>query len=216
MCFELVESQEIFCSIFNLIFKIVNDEHSEKVKTFMRKILVPLLSESDSISNEFLDIILINNVEPNKTQKKNAYNLAKDLIKKTTDSLMMYIQSFLNKALMQDKPDKLYQISKRIYELNVIAPSLLLPVLAIRIKCVQSTMHFLTNHANFRPEIIGVLNGRQYDADESVRYVVVSSLTGSRSKSSTASITPRSNSNCSSNDFSSPISFPTRSAPATR
>jgi sister chromatid cohesion protein PDS5 len=233
MCFELVESQEIFCSLFNLIFKIVNDEHSEKVKTFMQEILVPLLSESDSISNELLDIILINVVEPNKTQKKNAYSLAKDLIKKTTDSLLMYVQAFLNEALMQDKPDKLYQSSKRIYdliyELNVIAPSLLLSVLpqleckikssnegerlkavallarmfsekdsklgkqhtvllnhflgrfldiavAIRIKCVQSTMHFLVNHANLRPEIIGVLNGRQHDSDESVRYEVVNSI----------------------------------------
>ena len=233
MCFELVESQEIFCSLFNLIFKIVNDEHSEKVKSFMLEILVPLLSESDSISNELLDIILINIVEPNKTQRKNAYNLAKDLIKKTTDSLLMYVQAFLNEALMQDKPDKLYQSSKRIYdliyELNVIAPTLLLSVLpqleckikssneserlkavsllarmfsekdsklgkqhtvllnhflgrfldiavAIRIKCVQSTMHFLVNHQSLRPEIINVLNGRQHDSDESVRYEVVNSI----------------------------------------
>lgn len=233
MCFELVESQEIFCSLFNLIFKIVNDEHSEKVKTFMQEILVPLLSESDSISNELLDIILINIVEPNKTQKKNAYNLAKDLIKKTTDSLLMYVQAFLNEALIQDKPDKTYQSSKRIYdliyELNVIAPTLLLSVLpqleckikssnegerlkavsllarmfsekdsklgkqhtvllnhflgrfldiavAIRIKCVQSTMHFLVNHQNLRPEIVNVLNGRQHDSDEGVRYEVVNSI----------------------------------------
>lgn len=233
MCFELVDSQEIFCSLFNLIFKIVNDEHSEKVKSFMQEILVPLLSESDSISNELLDIILINIVEPNKTQKKNAYNLAKDLIKKTTDSLMMYVQAFLNEALMQDKPDKSFQSSKRIYdliyELNVIAPTLLLSVLpqleckiksssegerlkavsllarmfsekdsklgkqhtvllnhflgrfldiavSIRIKCVQSTMHFLVNHASLRPEIINVLNGRQHDSDESVRYEVVNSI----------------------------------------
>jgi sister chromatid cohesion protein PDS5 len=233
MCFELVESQEIFCSLFNLIFKIVNDEHSEKVKSFMQEILVPLLSESDSISNELLDIILINIVEPNKTQRKNAYNLAKDLIKKTTDSLMMYVQAFLNEALMQDKPDKQYQSSKRIYdliyELNVIAPTLLLSVLpqleckikssnegerlkavallarmfsekdsklgkqhtvllnhflgrfldiavAIRIKCVQSTMHFLVNHQSLRAEITSVLNGRQHDSDESVRYEVVNSI----------------------------------------
>lgn len=233
MCFELVESQEIFCELFGLIFKIVNDEHSEKVKTFMQEILMPLLSESDSISNELLDIILINIVEPNKTQKKNAYNLAKELIVKTTDSLLMYVQAFLNEALIQDKPDNTYQTSKRIYdviyELNVISPSLLLSVLpqleckikssnegerlkavallarmfserdsklgkqhttllnhflgrfldiaaAIRIKCVQSTMHFLVNHPNLRPEIINVLNGRQHDSDENVRYEVVNSI----------------------------------------
>ncbi|KAL7049487.1 hypothetical protein ACKWTF_003718 [Chironomus riparius] len=233
MCFELVESQEIFCSLFGLMFKIVNDEHSAKVKSFMLEILVPLLAESDSISNELLDIIMINIVEPNKTQKKNAYNLAKDLIMKTTDSLVMYIQAFLNEALMTDKPDKIYQSTKRIYdliyELNVIASTLLVSVLpqleckikssneserlkavallarmfsekdsklgkqhtallnhflgrfldiavAIRIKCVQSTMHFLVNHPELRTEIINVLNGRQHDSDESVRYEVVNSI----------------------------------------
>lgn len=233
MCLELVESQEIFCSLFSLIFKIVNDEHSEKVKTFMQEILVPLLSESDSISNELLDLILINIVEPNKTQRKNAYNLAKDILIKTTDSISMYVHSFLNDALIQDKPDKSYQSSKKIYdliyELNAIAPTLLTPVLpqleckikssqeserlkavgllarmfsekdstladqhsnlltlflgrfldiavAIRIKCVQSTMHFLINHPDLRTEIVSVLNGRQHDSDESVRYEVVNSI----------------------------------------
>lgn len=233
MCLELVESQEIFCSLFSLIFKIVNDEHSEKVKSFMQEILVPLLSESDSISNELLDLILINIVEPAKTQRKNAYQLAKEIIIKTTDSISMYVHSFLNDALIQDKPDKSYQSSKKIYdliyELNLIAPSLLTPVLpqleckikssheserlkavallarmfsekdstladqhaalltlflgrfldiavAIRIKCVQSTMHFLINHPDLRSEIIGVLNGRQHDSDESVRYEVVNSI----------------------------------------
>lgn len=215
------------------MFKIVNDEHSAKVKSFMLEILVPLLAESDSISNELLDIILINIVEPNKTQRKNAYNLAKDLIVKTTDSMVMYVQAFLNEALMTDKPDKIYQSSKRIYdliyELNVISSSLLLSVLpqleckiksanegerlkavallarmfsekestlskqhtalfnhflgrfldigvAIRIKCVQSTMHFLVNHPELRTEINNVLNGRQHDSDESVRYEVVNSI----------------------------------------
>lgn len=233
MCFELVESQEIFCSLFGLMFKIVNDEHSAKVKSFMLEILIPLIAESDSISNELLDIILVNIVEPNKTQKKNAYNLAKELIVKTTESLVMYVRAFLNEALMTDKPDKVYQSTKRIYdliyELNVISPNLLVSVLpqleckikssneserlkavallarmfsekdsnlgkqhtallnlflgrfldiavSIRIKCVQSTMHFLVNHPELRSEIINVLNGRQHDSDESVRYEVVNSI----------------------------------------
>jgi sister chromatid cohesion protein PDS5 len=233
MCFELVESQEIFCSLFTLMFRIVNDEHSAKVKSFMLEILIPLLAESDSISNELLDIILVNIVEPNKTQKKNAYNLAKELISKTSESMVMYVQAFLNEALMTDKPDKVYQSTKRIYdliyELNVISPNLLMSVLpqleckiksaneserlkavallarmfsekdsnlgkqhsallnlflgrfldiaaAIRMKCVQSTMHFLVNHPELRTDIVNVLNGRQHDADENVRYEVVNSI----------------------------------------
>jgi sister chromatid cohesion protein PDS5 len=47
---------------------------------------------------------------------------------------------------------------------------------AIRMKCVQSTMHFLVNHPELRTDIVNVLNGRQHDADENVRYEVVNSI----------------------------------------
>ena len=40
---------------------------------------------------------------------------------------------------------------------------------AIRIKCVQSSMHFLLNHKIVRDDITGVLKSRQLDADEAVR-----------------------------------------------
>ncbi|KAI4466774.1 androgen induced inhibitor of proliferation as3 / pds5-related [Holotrichia oblita] len=32
MCFDLEDSQEIFCALFHLMFKIVNDEHSRELK----------------------------------------------------------------------------------------------------------------------------------------------------------------------------------------
>ena len=69
----------------------------------MLDVLCPLITEADFISNELLDIILIHIVEPNKTQKKNASNLARDLVSKTSDTLEPYIQQvrpqlgFLNK-----------------------------------------------------------------------------------------------------------------------
>lgn len=46
----------------------------------------------------------------------------------------------------------------------------------IRIKCVQSTMHFLLNHANLRRDIIDALKVRQHDSDETVRYEVVMAI----------------------------------------
>lgn len=71
----------------------VSDEHSTKVKSFMLDILCPLICESDMVASELLDIILINIVEPNKTQRKNAYSLAKELILKCSNTLEPYIQS---------------------------------------------------------------------------------------------------------------------------
>jgi sister-chromatid-cohesion protein PDS5 len=133
MCFELEDCQEIFCALFHLMFKIVNDEHSGRVKSFMLDVLCPLITESDMVSNDLLDIILMNIVEPNKTQRKNAYLLAKELIVKTSDTLEPYIQAFFNHVLILGKEDKNLQICGKvydlIYELNHICPQILVAVL---------------------------------------------------------------------------------------
>lgn len=78
--------------IINILL-FTSDEHSTKVKSFMLDILCPLICESDMVASELLDIILINIVEPNKSQRKNAYSLAKDLILKCSNTLEPYIQS---------------------------------------------------------------------------------------------------------------------------
>lgn len=52
------------------------------------------------MGNDLLDIILMNIVEPNKTQLKNAYFLAKELIIKTSETLEPYIQAFFNQVLI--------------------------------------------------------------------------------------------------------------------
>lgn len=59
----------------------------------MLDVLHPLITESDNVSMQLLEIILINIVEPQKSTRKNAYNLAKELIIKTSDTLEQYIQN---------------------------------------------------------------------------------------------------------------------------
>jgi sister chromatid cohesion protein PDS5 len=58
----------------------------------MLDVLCPLITESDVVSNELLNVILINLVEPNKREHKHAYALAKELIIKTNETLEPYIQ----------------------------------------------------------------------------------------------------------------------------
>ncbi|XP_059079430.1 sister chromatid cohesion protein PDS5 homolog B-B-like isoform X2 [Tigriopus californicus] len=233
MCFDLEDCSEIFCALFQLMFKIVNGEHSGKVKSFMLDVLTPLITEADFVSNELLDIILINIVDPQKSQQKNAYSLAKDLVVKTSATLEPYIQQFFNQVLILGKVDQKLQISRKvydlIYELNHICPRILLTVLpqlefklksteevdrmgsvallarmfsevnsnlatnhrqlwlaflgryndisvAIRIKCVQYTMHFLLNHPELIGDIKDTLELRQHDPEENVRYEVVMAI----------------------------------------
>lgn len=59
----------------------------------MLDVLCPLITESDIVSNELLDIILMNIVEPIKSTRKNSYLLAKDLVIKCSDTLEPYIQA---------------------------------------------------------------------------------------------------------------------------
>ena len=98
MIFDLEDCTEISVSLFSLMFKIVNDEHSGKVKNFMMDVLCPLITEADFVSNELLDTILQNVVDPIKNQRKNAYGLAKELVNKTSDTLEPYIQQFFNQV----------------------------------------------------------------------------------------------------------------------
>ncbi|XP_037070380.1 sister chromatid cohesion protein PDS5 homolog A-A-like [Pollicipes pollicipes] len=149
MCLELEDSNEIICSLFSLTFKIVNDEHSGKVKSFMLDVLCPLIYESDVVSNELMDIILMNVVEPAKSTRRNAYHLAKELIMKCSDTLEPYIQAFFNHVLILGKEEKKLGISRKvydlIYELNHICPTVLLavvPQLEFKLKSTEEDERF--------------------------------------------------------------------------
>ncbi|KAK3738251.1 hypothetical protein RRG08_039662 [Elysia crispata] len=132
ICIELDESHEIFCALFKLFFSIINDRHTSKVKTFMLDIMSPLITEADFVSQELLEAILVNMVDPNKIQRKAAFGMAKDLIKRTSTSIEPYIQTFFNNMLMLGKQadsEVSSHIYELIYELNQVAPSILLAVI---------------------------------------------------------------------------------------
>lgn len=97
-----------------------SDEHSGKVKSFMLDVLCPLITESDIVSNELLDIILMNIVEPNKTQKKNAYLLAKELVIKCSETLEPYIQAVSNENVKDFHQETNVRIPVKTYNtLNI-------------------------------------------------------------------------------------------------
>ena len=77
-----------------------SDRHTTKVKNFMLDMMAPLLSEADTVSQELLDILLLNIVEPHKTQNRQAYNLAKELLMRTCNAIEPYVQavSFIQSA----------------------------------------------------------------------------------------------------------------------
>ncbi|XP_025084821.1 sister chromatid cohesion protein PDS5 homolog A-like [Pomacea canaliculata] len=132
ICLELDDNQEIFCALFKLMFSIVSDKHSSKVKNFMLDMMTPLIVEADSVSQELLDVILMNMVEPRRGHNKVAYGMAKDLLRRTSNAIEPYVNAFFNNMLMLGKTSEsevsnhLYEL---IYELNQVSPSILFAVL---------------------------------------------------------------------------------------
>lgn len=76
----------------------------------MLDVLCPLITESDNVSTQLLDIILINIVEPLKSSRKNAYSLAKDLIIKTSETMEQYITQVSSSDDFNAKPSPLLRI----------------------------------------------------------------------------------------------------------
>jgi len=64
-----------------------SDQHSAKVTNFFLDVLSPLITEADNLSVELLDLILINIVEPYKSNNKFACQLTEQLLTKTGDAL---------------------------------------------------------------------------------------------------------------------------------
>lgn len=64
-------------------------------KSFILDVLCPLITESDNISSQLLNTILINIVEPHKSSKMNSYHLAKELIIKRNESFKKSIQQVI-------------------------------------------------------------------------------------------------------------------------
>lgn len=110
ICIELEDSQYIFCQLFSLIFKIVNDNHSEKVKNFMLDMLTPLILEADTVSQKLIEIILWQIIEPKKSQNKQACYLATQILKKTSKTMEPYLITYFNSAIthgVQSNPGEL-------------------------------------------------------------------------------------------------------------
>lgn len=64
ICIELDDNSEIFCQLFRTMFEIVDEKHSNKVTNFVLDLLTPLIQQSDTVSQELMDIILAHIVEP--------------------------------------------------------------------------------------------------------------------------------------------------------
>ncbi|XP_033871267.3 sister chromatid cohesion protein PDS5 homolog A [Acipenser ruthenus] len=132
ICFELEDCNEIFIQLFKTLFSVINNSHNQKVHMHMLDLMSSIIMEGDGVTQELLDSILINLIPAHKNLNKQAYDLAKVLLKRTVQTIETCIANFFNQVLVLGKSsvsDLSEHVFDLIQELFAIDPHLLLSVM---------------------------------------------------------------------------------------
>uniref|UniRef100_A0A8C4IU43 PDS5 cohesin associated factor A n=1 Tax=Dicentrarchus labrax TaxID=13489 RepID=A0A8C4IU43_DICLA len=132
ICFELEDCNEIFIQLFKTLFSVINNSHNQKVQMHMMDLMSSIIMEGDGVTQELLDTILINLIPAHKNLNKQAYDLAKTLLKRTVQTIETCIANFFNQVLVMGKSsvsDLSEHVFDLIQELFSIDPMLLTSVM---------------------------------------------------------------------------------------
>uniref|UniRef100_G3PUS4 PDS5 cohesin associated factor A n=1 Tax=Gasterosteus aculeatus aculeatus TaxID=481459 RepID=G3PUS4_GASAC len=132
ICFELEDCNEIFIQLFKTLFSVINNSHNQKVQMHMIDLMSSIIMEGDGVTQELLDTILINLIPAHKNLNKQAYDLAKTLLKRTVQTIETCIANFFNQVLVMGKSsvsDLSEHVFDLIQELFTIDPMLLTSVM---------------------------------------------------------------------------------------
>uniref|UniRef100_A0A8C3LEG1 PDS5 cohesin associated factor A n=1 Tax=Chrysolophus pictus TaxID=9089 RepID=A0A8C3LEG1_CHRPC len=132
ICFELEDCNEIFIQLFRTLFSVINNSHNQKVQMHMLDLMSSIIMEGDGVTQELLDSILINLIPAHKNLINKAFDLAKDLLKRTVQTIEPCIANFFNQVLVLGKSsvsDLSEHVFDLIQELFAIDPHLLLSVM---------------------------------------------------------------------------------------
>ncbi|KAG9479610.1 hypothetical protein GDO78_011567 [Eleutherodactylus coqui] len=124
ICFELEDCNEIFIQLFRTLFS--------KVQMHMLDLMSSITMEGDGVTQELLDSILINLIPAHKNLNKQAFDLAKVLLKRTVQIIEPCIANFFNQVLVLGKSsvsDLSEHVFDLIQELFAIDPNLLISVM---------------------------------------------------------------------------------------
>uniref|UniRef100_A0A8B9GA17 PDS5 cohesin associated factor B n=1 Tax=Amazona collaria TaxID=241587 RepID=A0A8B9GA17_9PSIT len=116
ICFELEDSNEIFTQLYRTLFSVINNGHNQKVHMHMVDLMSSIICEGDTVSQELLDTVLVNLVPAHKYLNKQAYDLAKALLKRTAQAIEPYITNFFNQVLMLGKTS-ISDLSEHVFDL---------------------------------------------------------------------------------------------------
>ncbi|GAB5566275.1 sister chromatid cohesion protein PDS5 homolog B isoform X1 [Prionailurus iriomotensis] len=120
ICFELEDSNEIFTQLYRTLFSVINNGHNQKVHMHMVDLMSSIICEGDTVSQELLDTVLVNLVPAHKNLNKQAYDLAKALLKRTAQAIEPYITNvlMLGKTSISDLSEHVFDLILELYNID--------------------------------------------------------------------------------------------------
>uniref|UniRef100_A0A8B9C6M9 PDS5 cohesin associated factor B n=1 Tax=Anser brachyrhynchus TaxID=132585 RepID=A0A8B9C6M9_9AVES len=190
ICFELEDSNEIFTQLYRTLFSVINNGHNQKVHMHMVDLMSSIICEGDTVSQELLDTVLVNLVPAHKNLNKQAYDLAKALLKRTAQAIEPYITN-VSEDCNNDNEERL-QVVKLLAKMFGAKDSELAsqnkPLwqcylgrfndihVPIRLECVKFASHCLMNHPDLAKDLTEYLKVRSHDPEEAIRHDVIVSI----------------------------------------
>uniref|UniRef100_A0A672FE83 PDS5 cohesin associated factor B n=1 Tax=Salarias fasciatus TaxID=181472 RepID=A0A672FE83_SALFA len=193
ICFELEDSNEIFTQLYRTLFQVINNGHNQKVHMHMVDLMSSIICEGDTVSQELLDTVLVNLVPAHKNLNKQAYDLAKALLKRTPVSRRIIPPAFFSPSPLQSNDnDERLQVVKLLAKMFGAKDSELAaqnkPLwqcylgrfndihVPIRLECVKFASHCLMNHPDLAKDLTEYLRVRSHDPEEAIRHDVIVSI----------------------------------------
>ncbi|MGH0167598.1 UNVERIFIED_CONTAM: hypothetical protein FKN15_004856 [Acipenser sinensis] len=176
ICFELEDCNEIFIQLFKTLFSVINNSHNQKVHMHMLDLMSSIIMEGDGVTQELLDSILINLIPAHKNLNKQAYDLAKVLLKRTVQTIETCIANSndgeerlavvrLLAKLFGAKDSELATQNRPLWQCflgrfnDIHVP--------VRLECVKFASHCLMNHPDLAKDLTGK-NGAFYLVHEMI------------------------------------------------
>uniref|UniRef100_A0A8K9UJY7 PDS5 cohesin associated factor A n=1 Tax=Oncorhynchus mykiss TaxID=8022 RepID=A0A8K9UJY7_ONCMY len=185
ICFELEDCNDIFIQLFKTLFSVINNSHNQKVQMHMLDLMSSIIMEGDGVTQELLDTILINLIPAHKNLNKQAYDLAKTLLKRTVQTIETCIANVstsndgeerlavvrLLAKLFGAKDSELATQNRPLWQCflgrfnDIHVP--------VRLESVKFASHCLMNHPDLARDLTEFLKVRSHDPEEAIRHDVI-------------------------------------------
>eukprot|EP00884_Botryococcus_braunii_P018320 jgi/Botrbrau1/5171/Bobra.0172s0043.2 len=133
------EDDTVVCDLFEVLLQTISEENAKAVEPALLEILVSMVEESESLSQQILDKLLAYLLKPASEEHPAAYRVVQHLLQRTERWFQPHLQKFLINVILDNKVDtSLDDPQCLLAEIHQACPQILLPLLPYIVSELQT------------------------------------------------------------------------------